>query len=163
MRLKSYEPSIESKNILNLNEELEKLLKKYLDTVACDESPSTEAEFALPRNEDVDEYLRRVEIDGDKSEQKNLEETLKNYIHAIESGQRQLNDLNRWRKRTASDIHRMVSVEDRVKTYANHIAIEDEEIHMFTDGNNPTLKGPVGDLNPPIWNDTIKRFCINDE
>lgn len=109
-------------NVLRLTDELEELLGRYLDTIPPQEADEALAEFATPRSRQIDELLRRSQLDGDLAVLDELEKSLREHLTAVDRGiSMELSgspDSVKWRKRTASDIHRMVRVSDRARSYA---------------------------------------------
>jgi hypothetical protein len=144
-----------TERVLRLTDELEQLLERYLETIPEHQAHEALAEFATPRSQQVDELLRRVELDGRKTEPAELARSLKDHFEAVESGRYAESaasaERTKWRKRTASDIHRMVGsdVHERVQSYVRQVASEDEATHAFDDDHESTIKGvPPGNSQP---------------
>lgn len=141
-------------NVLRLTNELEELLGRYLDTMPPQEAEEALAEFTTPRSRQIDELLRRSQLDGDMAVLGDLEQSLREHLVAVDRGDSRetsgSQEYIKWRKRTASDIHRMVRVSDRVRSYAELVAAEDERVHRFDDEHESTIRGMPPPNAPPI-------------
>ncbi|MCK5800495.1 MAG: hypothetical protein KAI47_25075 [Deltaproteobacteria bacterium] len=150
--------------VLMLTQELEGLLERYLETVpetepepdlAETEAAEALAEFSVPRSHRVDDLLRRVQLDGEEHPPAELARYLRDHLEAVKERRPPVSPVSsaevKWRKRTASDIHRMVGadVRARVESYVERVAIEDEDAHLFMEDHESTLKGvPPGNSSP---------------
>ena len=153
--------------VLTLTQELEGLLERYLETVPetepeadlaeteAAEAAEALAEFSVPRSRRVDDLLRRVQLDGEEHPPAELARYLRDHLEAVKEPRPPVAPVSlteaKWRKRTASDIHRMVGadVRSRVESYVERVAIEDEEAHLFMEDHESTLKGlPPGNSAP---------------
>lgn len=144
-----------AQRVLRLTDELEGLLARYLETVPEEQAEEALAEFATPRSSQVDELLRRAQLDGEETAPAELERSLEQHFRAVASGRApsvESPEHAKWRKRTASDIHRMVGsgVYERIESYALRVAAEEESTHAFDESDESTIKGVPPGNSPPI-------------
>ena len=146
-------PGITKKNVSSLTDELEALLEKYLNTVPMGEIDADDAiaEFTTPRSAEIDKLLMQLHSDGAHDAAAALATHLRRHLDSIPSKNpsKRSKDVISWEHKTASDIHRIVSLDEKVSSYLSLMVDGDDALCDFD--YDPTTNKGVGPANsPPI-------------
>lgn len=137
-------------------DELQELIDCYLDTVAVDGRASS-VRFILPRDPEVDEALRRFELDGWEAGQE-LTRQLKRHLLAAGRDQFAIEDdlATEWSRKVASEVHRVEDRAMRVRRYAKVVAAADELVVELDIGPDTNVGMAPPDA-PPIAAQSLQR------
>lgn len=145
-------PAVRRAIMRNLTDELGMLLDRYLETKEPQRSGSgTLPAFTLPRKPEVDVLLRRYrEGGGGAVDAEELRRQLSDHVEAVDSTRRAVGstldleqhvDEHSWTQRTASDVHRHATFEEKIASYADALD-NDERDEGFIDDE---VQAPVVD------------------
>jgi len=146
---------------------LKKLLNRYLETNAS----KKDAGFAKPRSGKVDDLLRRYmedreDVEGDLADRlrEHLDDEDREEADRLDNGiltsATSTSSGSDWARQTASYIHGIGSLDDRLAGYVEAVVREEEAAHAFKDDDESTIRGvPAGGGGPvPLGSEKANRI-----